>query len=58
MTRKVGEGIMIGDEVHVVINKVRDGQVRLAICAPKSVRIKASAMASRRFPDVPQKKES
>lgn len=38
---------MIGDDIHVFVNRMRDGQVRLAIYAPKAVPIRASSMASR-----------
>lgn len=55
LTRRVGEKVMIGDDIVVMVGGVRDGQVRLAIEAPKDVpvhreevyeRIKAERMSS------------
>ncbi len=39
LTRKAGERIQIGDEVVLEILEVRQGQVRVGIQAPASVRI-------------------
>jgi carbon storage regulator len=35
LTRKSGEGIWIGDDIHVEILGVREGQVRIGIRAPE-----------------------
>ena len=48
VTRRCGEGIQIGENVHVMVNRIKNGQVRLAIYAPKSVRIQRSSMAGRK----------
>lgn len=48
VTRRCGEGLLIGKNVHVIVNRVKDGQVRLAIYAPKSVEIARSSMAGRK----------
>lgn len=37
LTRKVGETIMIGDEIQVTILGVKGNQVRVGVAAPKSV---------------------
>ena len=37
LTRKLGEGIVIGDKIRVVIVEVKGGQVKLGIEAPLSV---------------------
>ena len=37
LTRKLGEGIRIGDDVILKIVEIRGGQVRLGIAAPKAV---------------------
>jgi carbon storage regulator len=37
LTRKLGEGIRIADEVVVKIVEIRGGQVRLGIEAPKQI---------------------
>ncbi|MGP1569485.1 MAG: carbon storage regulator [Eubacteriales bacterium] len=39
ITRKLGEGISIGDNVELVINEISDGKVKIAIEAPKEVKI-------------------
>lgn len=39
ITRKLGEGISIGDNVELVINEITDGKVKIAIEAPKEVKI-------------------
>ena len=39
LTRKIGETIMIGDEVTVTVLGVKGNQVRLGINAPKEVSV-------------------
>lgn len=39
LTRRVGEAVMIGDEVTVTILGVKGNQVRLGINAPKTVSV-------------------
>ncbi len=39
LTRKLGESIVIGDEVSVRVLGIRGGQVSLGFTAPESVRI-------------------
>jgi carbon storage regulator len=39
LTRKVGQSIVIGDEIEVVVLEVRGEQVRVGIRAPKSVSV-------------------
>lgn len=39
LTRRVGETIMIGSDVTVKVMAVNGGQVRMAIVAPKTVRV-------------------
>lgn len=39
LTRKVGEAIVIGDDVTVTVLEVRGDVVRLGIDAPRSVRV-------------------
>lgn len=39
ITRKKGESILIGDDIEITLVKVEDGTVKVAIDAPKSVRI-------------------
>lgn len=39
LTRRVGETIMVGDEITVTVLGVKGNQVRLGINAPKSVAV-------------------
>lgn len=36
LTRKSGQGIWIGDDVHIRILELRDGQVKIGIRAPQN----------------------
>lgn len=37
LTRRIGEKIMIGDDVSIAILDVRNGQVRIGVDAPKEI---------------------
>ena len=39
LTRRVGESVMIGDEVSITVLGVKGNQVRLGINAPRSVAV-------------------
>lgn len=39
ITRKLGEAILIGDDIEISISKIEDGSVKLAINAPKEMAI-------------------
>ena len=39
LARRVGEEIVIGDDIRVTVLEVRGSQVRLGIVAPKAVRV-------------------
>ena len=39
LTRKIGESIMIGEEIGVRVLAIRGGQVSLGFTAPESIRI-------------------
>jgi carbon storage regulator len=39
LTRRIGESLMIGDEITVTVVDVKGNQVRLGIDAPKSVAV-------------------
>lgn len=39
LTRRVGEAVMIGDEVTVTVLRVKGNQVRLGVNAPKTVSV-------------------
>jgi carbon storage regulator len=39
IARKVGQTVLIGDEIEITVSSVRGDQVRLAINAPRSISI-------------------
>ncbi|MBL4932904.1 MULTISPECIES: carbon storage regulator CsrA [Clostridium] len=39
ITRKKGESLLIGDDIEIEVLKLENGSVKLAINAPKSIRI-------------------
>jgi carbon storage regulator len=39
LTRKLGERIAIGDDIHVTLLEIKGGQVKLGIEAPQSISI-------------------
>lgn len=39
LTRRLGETIMIGDDVQVTVLGIRGGQARLGITAPKTTQV-------------------
>ncbi len=39
LTRRVGETLIIGDDVHITVLGVKGNQVRIGINAPKSVSV-------------------
>ena len=47
LTRRVGETLMIGDEITVTVLGVKGNQVRLGINAPKSVAVQREEIYAR-----------
>ena len=39
LTRRVGESLMIGDDINVTVLGIRGNQVRLGVDAPKEVAV-------------------
>lgn len=39
LTRRVGEKLMIGDDIQVIVLGVKGNQVRMGVLAPKSVAV-------------------
>ncbi|MBU3109067.1 carbon storage regulator CsrA [Clostridium gasigenes] len=39
ITRKKGESVLIGDNIEITISKIDDGTVKIAIDAPREIRI-------------------
>jgi len=48
LTRKVGEEIVIGNDIHVMVVAVQGMQVRIGISAPKDVVVDRQEVADRR----------
>ena len=46
ITRKRGEKVQIGPDIEVMVTKVSDGQVRLAIKAPETTKIVRTELQS------------
>ncbi|MEG1255994.1 carbon storage regulator CsrA [Clostridium sp.] len=44
VTRKQGQSIRIGDDIEITIAKLDDGSVKVAISAPKEVKILRSEL--------------
>ncbi len=47
LTRRIGESVMIGDEVTVTVLRVKGNQVRLGVSAPKSVSVQREEIFDR-----------
>ncbi len=47
LTRRVGEKVMIGDDVSVTVLRVKGNQVRLGVEAPKSVSVQREEIFNR-----------
>lgn len=39
LTRKIGESLLIGDEVEITVLSVRGSQVKLGVKAPKDIAV-------------------
>ncbi len=39
LTRRVGESLMIGDDINVTVLSIRGNQVRIGVSAPKDVSV-------------------
>ncbi len=39
ITRRLGEGIVIGDDIKITIEKINKSQIKLGISAPKDVTV-------------------
>lgn len=47
LSRTLGQEIIIGDDIRVVIHSVREGRVQLAIHAPRHMRIDRSEVRAK-----------
>ncbi|OOR99136.1 carbon storage regulator [Haemophilus paracuniculus] len=39
LTRKIGESLLVGDDVEITVLNIRGGQVKLGVKAPKDVSV-------------------
>lgn len=44
LSRKVGESIIISDNIRVTVTEIRGGKIRLSINAPQDIRIVRSEL--------------
>jgi len=47
LTRKLGEEIVIGDNIRLTVTAIADGRVKLGITAPRHIRVDRSEVALR-----------
>ena len=47
LTRRIGESIMIGDDVSITVLRIKGNQVRLGVNAPKSVSVQREEISER-----------
>jgi carbon storage regulator len=48
LSRRIGEEIVIGEQIRVVVMSVQKDRVRLGICAPGSLRVDRQEVHERR----------
>ena len=52
LSRRVGESVVIGDDVSITVLRVQGNQVRLGVNAPKSVAVQREELSERIKPEV------
>ena len=52
LSRRVGESVLIGDDVTITVLRVKGNQVRLGVNAPKSVSVQREEMSERIAPEI------
>ena len=51
LTRRVGESILIGDHIKVMVTQIKGGEVRIVISAPYDVRVDREEVRERIMKD-------
>ncbi len=57
LTRRVGESLMVGDEITVTVLGVKGNQVRIGVNAPRDVAVHRDEIYNRIQDDEPPRKE-
>ena len=55
LTRRIGETILVGDQVAITVTRVKGRQVGLALAAPKEIQVLRAELAER-TDDRPEKR--
>ena len=58
LTRRVGESVMIGEDVTITVLRVKGTQVRLGVTAPRTVSVQREEVSGRSRPEEPGTGES
>ena len=53
LTRRVGESVMIGEDVTITVLRVKGTQVRLGVTAPRTVSVQREEISERSRPEEP-----
>ena len=51
LSRRIGESLVIGDDISITVLRVKGNQVRLGISAPKSIAVQREELSERIKPD-------
>jgi carbon storage regulator CsrA len=52
LSRRVGESVVIGEDISITVLRVKGNQVRLGVNAPKSVAVQRDEISERTKPDL------
>lgn len=52
LTRRIGEELVIGENIRVSVVRVEGGKVRLGVVAPRSVRVQREEVLAKQLSDV------
>lgn len=51
LSRRVGESVVIGEDISITVLRVKGNQVRLGVNAPKSIAVQREEVSERIKPD-------
>ena len=52
LSRRVGERVVIGEDISITVLRIKGNQVRLGVDAPKSIAVQREAVSERIKPEV------